>query len=127
MKISNVHLKLENLTNGGDVILTEYRPAFAYRDGKRIDTEVVGRKATVVLPSNAYDTLTVTVADPVDAISPALAKASAEKKPLYVTFDNFEARIYVMQGNAGVSARASAIHIVSGPQKIDDDNFLLIE
>lgn len=123
MKISNVDLNLSNFTKGGPVILTDFRPAYNYKDGKKLD-ELVGRKAVVVLPGNNYDTLTVTVADPVDFLSPILAKASADK-PVYVDFDDFQAHIYVMNGNAGVSAKASAIRVVPAPGTIDDDDLLI--
>ena len=119
MKISNLDLKIENFAKGGPVILTAFRPAYNYKDGQKIETELVGRKADVVFPNNNYDTLTITVADPVDAVSPVLARASAAN-PVYVDFDDFQARIYVMNGNAGISAKASAIRIVSPPVDIDD-------
>ena len=124
MKISNIELNLSNFTKGGPVILTAFRPAYNYKNGQKIETELVGRKADVVFPGNSYDTLTITVSDPIDGISPVLAKATAEK-PVYVEFDDFQARIYVMQGNAGVSAKASAIRIVSAPGYVDDE--LIIE
>lgn len=124
MKISNIELTMDNFAKGGPVILTDFRPAYNYRDGQRVDTELVGRKATVVFPANSYDTLVVTVSNPVDAISPILAKATAEN-PVYVDFEDFQARIYTMQGNTGVSAKASAIRVVPAPGQIDDD--LLIE
>lgn len=126
MKISNIELNLSNFTKGGPVILTDFRPAYNYKDGKRVDTELVGRKAVVVLPSNNYDTLTVTVSDPVDAISTLLARATAEN-PLYVDFVDFTAKVYVMNGSAGISAKATAIRVVSAPGTIDDDDDILIE
>ena len=109
MKIRNVELSKENLTKGGGMILTEVRPAYEYKDGKRIDTKVIGLKVTVVLEKNAYDTLTVTVADPVDRLSAVLEKAD---EPVYVDFVGLIARIYTMNGRTDVSAKADSVHVV---------------
>ena len=114
MKVSNVNIGLENVTNGGKMILTDVRPAHAYKDGVRQD-KVIGIKATVAMEKNGYDTLTVTVSDPVDRLSTVLEQSDG---PVYVTFDGFSARIYVMDGRAGVSAKATAVRVV--PDNIMD-------
>lgn len=111
MKIKNIELGKDNLTKGGRMILTEVRPAYEYQGGKRIDTKVVGLKVTVALEKNAYDTLTVTVANPVDALSAVLDKADG---PVYVDFVGLTARLYTMNGRTDVSAKADSVHVVTG-------------
>lgn len=91
------------------MILTEVRPAYEYKDGQRTD-KVIGLKVTVALEKNAYDTLTVTVSNPVDALSTLLDKAEA---PVYVDFEGFTARIYTINGRTDVSAKADSVHVVT--------------
>lgn len=110
MNIRNVDLNKENLTKGGRMILTEVRPAYEYKDGKRIDTKVIGLKVKVALEKNVYDTLTVTVADPVDKLSAVLEKAD---EPVFVDFVGLTARIYTMNGRTDVSAKADSVHVVT--------------
>ncbi len=110
MTLKNINLTLESLSGGGPVIATEVKPAYAYQDGKRQD-RVVGLKVSVVFPGNHYDSLDVTVADPVDRLSAALNPGG----PVYVTFTGFTARVYVMNGRGGVSARADSVQIVDDP------------
>lgn len=110
MKLQHISLIQTNLTNGGRMILTEVRPAYEYKDGQRNDKKVIGLKVTVVMEKNFYDTLTVTVSDPTDALSPILAKAET---PVYVDFTGFTARIYTMNGHTDVSAKAESVHVVT--------------
>ena len=100
VNLRNINLELKNFTNGGPVILQEVAASHPYRDGKRIMDEIDGRKITVVFPENKYDTLTVTVSDPTDALTPLLAKATAAN-PVYVDFDGFTATVYAMRGSDG--------------------------
>lgn len=107
MKLNNIKIGQENVTNGGRMILTGARPAYDYKDGKRGD-KVTGLKVDVVLEKNNYDSLTVTVSNPVDSISAVLEQSDG---PVYVTFEGFTARIYVMNGQANVSAKATAVRV----------------
>lgn len=109
MKIKNIKLNKENLTNGGGMILTEVRTAYEYKDGQRTD-KVIGLKVTVALEKNVYDTLTVTVSNPVDALSALLDKAETS---IYVDFEGFTARIYTMNGRTDVSAKADSVYVVT--------------
>lgn len=108
MKLKNLELSKENLTKGGQMILTEVRPAYEYKDGNRSD-KVIGIKVSVALEKNSYDTLTVTVTDPVDRLSAVLEKADG---PVYVDFVGLTARIYTMNGRTDVSAKADSVHVV---------------
>lgn len=116
MILQNIKLKMENFSNGGPVIATGAKPAYAYENGNRLD-KVIGLKVSVVFPSNVYDTLSVTVADPVDRLSAALDKGA----PVYVSFSGFTARMYVMNGRSGVTAKADSVQIAA------DDDELIIE
>lgn len=107
MLIRNVSLTMENLSKNGPVIATEAKTAYDYKDGQRLD-KVIGLKVSVVFPGNHYDTLAVTVADPVDRLSAVLAKGD----PVHVAFQNFTAKFYVMNGRGGVSAKADSVQIV---------------
>lgn len=102
-----VDLAFKNFSNGGDAVLDEVRPSYGYKDNQRTD-KVNGLKVSVVFPGNHYDTLTVTVADPVDRLSAALEKGD----PVHVAFQGFTAKIYVMNGRGGVSAKAESVQIV---------------
>lgn len=112
MKLNNIKLGQENLTNGGGMIVTGVRNAYEYKDGERTD-KVIGLKVDVVLEKNNYDNLTVTVSNPVDTVSAVLEAADG---PVHVTFEGFTARAYVMNGRGDVSAKATAVHVVK-----DDD------
>lgn len=116
MLLKNVKPPLEILSNGGPVVAIDVKPAYAYKDNQRLD-KVEGLKVSVVFPGNHYDTLTVTVADPVDRLSAALEKGD----PVHVAFQGFTAKIYVMNGRGGVSAKADSVRIVA------DDDDLIIE
>ena len=120
MSPSKLKLSLANFTNGGPCILKSVAPAHPYRDGKPVLTEITGRKVTVVLPENEYETQTVTVSDPTDALSPLLAKATASR-PIYVEFSDFEARIYCMRDRPEpfIGAKASAVRVVQPENEID--------
>lgn len=109
MHTQNIHLNKEIITNGGRMIATGARPAREFKDGKSTN-KVNGLKVSVVLEGNNYDSLTVTVSNPVDTISAALATASG---PVYVDFDGFSAKIYVIDGKGIVSAKAESVHIVT--------------
>lgn len=109
MKMRNIDLFQDNFTKGGRMILTEARPAYEYKDRKRTD-KVIGLKVTVVLEKNGYDTLTVTVANPVDTLSALLG---ADKPTVYVDFENFTAHIYTIDGRSDVSAKADSVHVVT--------------
>lgn len=109
MRIQNVHLTKDNITNGGRMIATGARPAREYKDGQSTNN-VNGLKVSVVLEGNKYDTLTVTVSNPVDTISAALATASG---PVYVDFKGFTANIYVIDGKGIVSVKAESVYIVT--------------
>ena len=119
MQLKNLALTPENFTNGGPMVLTDVKTGYEYKDGQRTD-KVVGLKVTVVFPSNGYDTQTVTVADTVDRLSAALSKATPEH-PVYVTFKGFNARVYVMNGRPGVSAKADSVQIVDDNTIVDID------
>ena len=107
MNLKNIKLDMENLSNSGPIIATDAKPAYEYKDGQRLD-KVTGLKVSVVFPGNHYDTLTVTVADPVDRLSAALETG----EPVHVVFHGFTAKIYVMNGRGGVSAKADKVQIV---------------
>ena len=109
MKLNNLNIGLSNVTNGGRMILTGVRNAYEYKDGERTD-KVTGLKVDVVLEKNNYDNLTVTVSNPVDTLSAVLEAADG---PVYVTFDGFSARVYVMNGRGDVSAKATAVRVVT--------------
>lgn len=116
MKINNIVLSKDNLTKGGGMILTGVRPAYEYNGNTRSD-KVIGLKVSVVLEKNAYDTLAVTVADPVDKLSAVLEKANGA--PVYVDFVGLTARVYSMNGRTDVSAKAESVYVVNNNVVID--------
>lgn len=123
MDLKNLKLHFQNFTNGGPAILKAIDPDYPYRDGQRVTTEIVGRKVTVVFPENGYETMTVRVADPVDALSPLLAKATASE-PVYVAFEDFEAGFRNQRDRNGVwqptlYAKASAVRVAPNPAELD--------
>lgn len=119
MNLKNIKLDMENLSNGGPVIATDAKPAYEYKDGQRLD-KVTGLKVSVVFPGNHYDTLTVTVTDPVDRLSALLDKGD----PVYVEFTGFTARVYTMNGHTGVSAKADSVQIMDdAPEEVVKLNY----
>lgn len=113
MQLKNIRHTLANFSLGGPVIATEVKPAYAYKEGQRLD-KVQGIKVSVVFPGNHYDTLTVTVADPVDRLSAVLDKGET----VHVDFQGFTARVYAMDGRAGVSAKADSVRIIKDKEDI---------
>lgn len=113
MNYSRIKLNPENFNLGGRMIATDVHPAFEYKDGERTE-KAIGIKVTVAMEKNGYDTLTVTVSNPVDTLSAVLEAADG---PVYVTFDGFAARIYTTRsdGNVkvGVSAKATGVRVVT--------------
>lgn len=109
-------LPLHVLANGGRTIASGATLAHAYENGVRTE-RIIGLKVTVVFPDNGYEKQVVTVDSTVDSITPALEKADG---PLYVDFEGFQARFYVMNGKAGISAKAKAVKILdAGKDEID--------
>jgi len=101
MDIKKIKPDFAAFSNGGPAILKAVEPEHPYKDGKRVQTEVVGRKYTVVFPENGYETLVVKVLNPIDSMSPLLEKATATH-PVYVEFDGFEAGFYNARNREGV-------------------------
>ena len=116
MNPTKLNLPLTLLSNGGPIILKGVRPAYQYTDGKRGDN-VIGLRVEVVFEKNGYETLTVTVADPVDRLSAVLKNADG---PVYADFEGFTARFYVMNGRPGISAKADSVRVVT-PDDFDLD------
>lgn len=121
MNINSLILNLDNFANGGPIYATHVARAFEYVNGERTE-KVIGLKVTAVFSGNNFQTQIVTVADTVDTLSAAIEKADASH-PVHVTFDDFKAKVYVMNGKAGISAKASAVHIVQPPATKDDFDF----
>lgn len=124
MQVRNVKLGQDNLSNNGPIILQSVSPDYEYdADHKRTD-KVIGLKVTVVFPANSYDTQVVRVSDPTDRLS-ALLDKSAPTSPVYVDFDGFTASVYAMRGDdgrirTGVSAKATAVRVIPGPEATID-------
>lgn len=123
MDLSNIKLKIEDFSNGGPLIAKAIDSICAYRDGHYVRTEIIGRKVTVVLPANHYDTLTVRVEDPIDVLSALLEKAEVDS-PIYVSFEGFEAGFRNMRNRDGIwvptlYAKATAV------KPVLDDNFIV--
>ena len=124
VELRNLKLGFDSFTNGGPAILQGIAPAHPFRDGKQVKEEICGRKVTVVFPENKYDSLTVTVADPTDALTPLLDRATASA-PVYVAFDGFSATVYAMRGadgqfRSGISAKADKVRVVDASDAIID-------
>lgn len=120
MNMKNLDIPIEAFTKGGNIIVTDVALDYAYKDGVRDMTKVIGLRVTVVFPGNNYDTQVVKVSNPVDTLSVLLAKATPDN-PLYVSFTGFHASIYSMRGDdgkyrTGVSAKAEDVKPV-----LDDD------
>lgn len=92
-------------------------PAYGYKDGERLD-KIEGLRVTVAFPACGYDTLAVKVSDPTDRLSAILAKADG--KPIYVQFDGFSAKMYIIDGFARISAKADAVSVVERGDSLDD-------
>lgn len=123
MNIKNIKLMMDNLSNGGPVILQSVSPDYEYDADRKRTEKVIGLKVTVVFPGNGYDTQVVRVSDPTDRLSALLDKVTPTS-PVYVDFDGFTASIYTMRGDdgrwrTGVSAKATTVRVVSLPDDLD--------
>ena len=126
MELKKLDIPVEAFSRGGQIIATEITKDFAYVDGVRDLSKVIGHRVTAVFPNNGYETQVVRVANPVDSLSALLDKATPDK-PLYVKFIDFHASIYSMRGDdgrwrTGISAKASDVKPV-----LDDDLDIVIE
>jgi len=114
------NLGIDNFSGGGMAVLDNVRAGYEYKENQRTD-KVNSLKVTVVLPSNHYEKLTVTVADPVDRLSAVLEKAPIGT-PVLVKFDNFTARVYRnREGKMDVSAKADSVQVVD-----NDDDLIVV-
>lgn len=119
--IQGLVLDQDVLARGGPTIATKIKASHPFRDGHTVQEEIIGRRVTVVFPAADYQTLDVKVSDPTDALTVLLDKG----KPVYVDFDNFEARVYDFvdretgQRRMGISAKADAVRVVPGPTVIE--------
>ena len=88
-------------TATGKMLLVSAAPYYRYADGVRSD-DVEGYKYDVVLPSSAFEKLTVKVAgsQTVEITGP---------DPIPVTFEHLIVRPYVLNGSLGITASANKI------------------
>lgn len=118
MDIKNLKLTMDNLSNGGPVILQSVSPDYEYDADHKRTEKVIGLKVTVVFPGNGYNTQVVRVSDPTDRLSALLEKATPSA-PIYISFEGFNASVYTMRGDdgrwrTGVSAKATGVRVVPG-------------
>lgn len=104
-----VTMGVKNFSKGGDVYAVSARPAVKYENGKRTDT-VIGLSVTVVFPKNHFDTLVVTIADPVDRVSALIER---DDGPVRVAFENFSARPYVADRQLKFTAHADRLIVLN--------------
>ena len=122
--ITTLDLSQEILSKNGLTIATQIKALNPYRDGHTVPEEIIGRRVTVVFPSAGYQTLDVKVSDPTDALSVLLNRG----QPVYVVFDNFEAKIYDFTDRVtgkrrlGISAKATAVRVID----FSDDEKIVI-
>ena len=119
MDLKRLFLSLACFTNNGPIILQSVAPAYAYGPDRKRTDKIEGLRVTVVFPGNGYGTQTVKVSDPADVLSALLDKATPDH-PVYVDFDGFSASVYTMRDadgrwRTGVSAKATAVRVVSAP------------
>ena len=124
LNLEDLKLTLENVTGGGPMILKQIDPIHPFRDGKYIREEISGRLVTVILPENGYESISIEVADPTDALTPLLAKATAAS-PVYVDFENVTVGIGRRKGRSEgqwenfVKITTSGVHLASAPSTDD--------
>lgn len=121
--IKALMLDFSSFAGDGPAILKSITPDHPYGDDrKQIKEKIVGRKVSVVLPGNGYEVLEVKVSDPTDALTPLLEKAHPGE-PVYVEFVGFTAKTYNTKDGdiwkTGISAKATAVRAVPGPEAID--------
>lgn len=107
MKLTDLIISAKSV--GQHLILTEVRPAYEYRDGRRTDT-ITGYRYEVVMPERGYDHLAVRI----DGEQLIELKDGTHEE---VIFDALELFIYWLNGGYTVGARAAAIHIAHPQQK----------
>lgn len=96
-------LKIDNAVFGNKFILTDIKPYKSYKDGAA--GEVEGYRYEVALPALGLEKVSVKIA------GRQLLDMPKEDFPL-VRFSNLYAKIYVVNGNAGVSITADGINVV---------------
>ncbi len=104
-QITNLHLTQDSLSNGGDLLLVEWRPVKRYVDGKPLENEYEF-KCVVVAPKSGYSRFEITVSD-----KPAFEVPADGSVP--VTFTGLTVKIYrKFNDNStgyGLSCRAQSV------------------
>lgn len=104
-QITNLHLTQDSLSNGGDLLLVEWRPVKRYVDGKPLENEYEF-KCVVVAPKSGYSRFEITVSD-----KPAFEVPADGSVP--VTFTDLTVKIYrKFNDNStgyGLSCRAQSV------------------
>lgn len=112
MRLNKMTLTLSQVCGDRPLILTGVSPTFEYKDSKKTDNQI-GVTYEVVAPSQGYEKLRVKVADKTMFITQAeIETMNEQSEDIFVSFENFEAKIYTINGETQVSAKASKIVIV---------------
>lgn len=110
MQPTDLIIKQDQVSNGGDLILIGVRDDQEYVDGKSTG-KLIGTRYTVVAPSNKYTSFTVKVADTKSIITQN--EIDQYDQPIIVTFTNFHGKFYYSkQGGYGFTAKADSIEVV---------------
>ena len=97
-------LKIAPASLGAKMLLVDIAPAYAYKEGRRLDT-VTGYRYIVALPEHGLEKLGVKIE----------GRQLLEKPEGFaeVEFSGLEVFVYESQGKAQVSARATGISLVN--------------
>lgn len=112
------NIPIECLSGSGPAIATNIARVYPYVNGEPDRTQPPESRVDVVFPSNSYERQSVRVKGPVDALAVALDKANG--RPVYVNFTGFTARVYMMNGRVGVTARADGVEVVPDTSDVFD-------
>ena len=107
MDITKIHLSLDSIAGGKEVLLLDFKEQFTYQNNQLTD-KISGYKCRILLPSNGYEQIFVKVADMPKIPEELLSNG----EPINITFEDFEGHIYRDYKNSSYALTCRAKSIV---------------
>lgn len=97
-------IKVSSATIGTKLLLTAVTPQYEYDTNKNKTDKIVGYKYQVVCPEMRYEKINIAIPG-----TQQLDNPTAENSGMPVTFKDLTLSVYVVNGNLGLTGKASAV------------------
>lgn len=103
MQVNTIKLPLSCIANAESVWAIDITELKKYENGKIITDEIVGYRVTCICPHNKFQNFSVKFGN-----KPSISLEDIEKNEgkIEVKFINFEAKLFLKDGQIGISAKA---------------------